>query len=215
MATHRRFAVVIAATGLLLAVAAPALAEPNEQDEAWLAAAHQSNLSEIAAGESAQQNATTEQVREMGATLVEDHTTLDDDLVAVAEELGVDLPDAPTEEQQAILAEVEENEGEAYDAAWVAAQIDGHAATLAAIEEELAEGQDEQVIGLAETARPVVEDHYDHLTELSGTLTGVPAGTGGQMGAANPLAPTLIVTGALLLVLASAGVIAGRRRERV
>src|SRR5699024_7004013 len=132
--------------GVLLGAAvlavSPAAAEPSEQDEAWMVAAHQSNLAEIAAGTTAQEQATTDAVREMGATLIADHEALDADLVALAEELGVDLPDQPSPEQEAALTEVREQQGEAFDTAWIASQIEGHRMSLAAGQEEIANGSD-------------------------------------------------------------------------
>jgi hypothetical protein len=91
-------ATLIAAIAL---AASPALAQPSQQDTDWMIAAHQSNLAEIAAGTAAQSQATSDDVRQMGAMLIADHKKLDADLTAAAQQLSVDLPDAPTPEQQA------------------------------------------------------------------------------------------------------------------
>jgi putative membrane protein len=163
----------------ILLAASTAAAEPSDQDAAWMAAAHQSNLAEIAAGNAAREHATTEAVQNMGLVLVEEHQTLDAELTATAEQLGVDLPAEPSAEQQAALEAVMANEGEAFDAAWIASQIEGHRMTLAAGEEEIASGTDPTVIALAEGAAPIVQGHLDHLLELSGGTPGaVPSGLG-------------------------------------
>ncbi|GAA1134053.1 hypothetical protein GCM10009670_30740 [Citricoccus alkalitolerans] len=144
-----------------------------------MVSAHQSNLAEIAAGTAAQEQATTEAVREMGATLIEDHQALDADLTAAAEEFGVALPDEPSAEQQAALEEVMAQNGEAFDAAWIASQIEGHRMSLAAGEEQIASGSDPAAIGLAQDAAPVIQGHLDHLLQLSGDAPdAVPSGLG-------------------------------------
>ena len=56
-------------------------------------AAHQSNLAEIAAGEAAQQSATTDDVTSLGAMFIQMHTQLDDSLKAAAQQLDVELPE--------------------------------------------------------------------------------------------------------------------------
>ncbi|WP_454084257.1 DUF4142 domain-containing protein [Georgenia sp. Marseille-Q6866] len=203
--------------GVLLGAAvlavSPAAAEPSEQDEAWMVAAHQSNLAEIAAGTTAQEQATTDAVREMGATLIADHEALDADLVALAEELGVDLPDQPSPEQEAALTEVREQQGEAFDTAWIASQIEGHRMSLAAGQEEIANGSDEDVIALAEAAAPVIQRHLDHLLAMSGDAPGaVPGGIAPDSGT-DALGVAAIALGAVL-VAGSAAVVVRRRQVR-
>lgn len=201
--------------GLLLGATAltvsPAAAQPSEQDEAWMVAANQSNLAEVAAGEAAQEHATTDEVREMGTMLIADHEALDADLTAAAEELGVDLPDEPSEAQQAALEEVMAHEGEAFDTAWIASQIEGHRMTLAAGQEEIENGSEESVIALAEASAPVVQRHLDHLLEMSGSAPGaVPSGLG-DAGSSPLLGVGVVALG--LLALAGSVVLVRRRAD--
>lgn len=203
--------------GVLLGAAAlavsPAAAQPSEQDEAWMVTAHQGNLAEIAAGTAAQEQGTTEEVREMGATLIADHEALDADLVALAEELGVELPDQPSPEQEAALAEVREHQGEAFDTAWIASQIEGHRMSLAAGQEEIANGSDEQVIALAEAAAPVIQRHLDHLLMMSGDAPGAVPGGIAPDGSGDTLGVAAIALGAVVLA-GSAAVLVRRRQVR-
>lgn len=208
----------VTGAGVLLAAAvlavSPAAAQPSEQDEGWMVAAHQSNLAEIAAGMAAEEQATTAEVRDMGATLIADHEALDADLVALAEELGVDLPDQPSPEQEAALTEVREQQGEAFDTAWIASQVEGHRTSLAAGQEEIADGSDEEVIALAEAAAPVIQRHLDHLLTMSGDAPGaVPAGIAPDGSAADTLGVAAIALGAVVLV-GSAAVVVRRRQVR-
>lgn len=211
---RRTLAVLTAAAGALLLAAGPAAAQPSQQDQDWMVFAHQSNLAEIAAGQAAVQQATTDAVREHGQMLIDDHTALDADLTAAAEQLGVTLPSEPTEEQQEILASVTAQSGEAFDTAWVEAQIVSHRETLAAGEQELAEGSEQAAKDLAAAAAPVVQEHLDALLATAqdlGVPTEVAAGTGGQAASSSPvLALTLVGAGVLAVVLAGAVLV--RRR---
>jgi putative membrane protein len=171
------------AIGVVGLAAAPALAAPSQQDTTWMVEAHQSNLTEIAAGTDAQQKATTAEVKQLGAMFVQMHTELDQQLTAAAQQLGVQLPDAPSPAQQAQLQAVQQNSGQAYDNAWIAQQIGSHTTTLAATQRELSNGSDPTVLALAQASTPVVQQH---LTELRNTAdqfgipSSVPGGTGGQ-----------------------------------
>lgn len=200
--------------GTLLAagalVVSPASAAPSEQDTAWMVAAHQGNLAEIAAGTAAQEQGAGDEVRQMGATLITDHQALDADLTQAAEQLGVDLPDAPSPQQQATLEQVKAQQGEAFDTAWIASQIDGHRMTIAATQQEIAAGADATVVALAQAATPVVQGHLDHLLQMAdehGVPTTVPSGVAEPV---PPLGRALIGVG-LLAIAASVVALVARR----
>jgi putative membrane protein len=202
--------------GTVVLLAPPAQAAPNGQDVAWVQAAHQSNLAEISAGNAAQQQATTKEVKDLGAMFVQMHTQLDAALTPVAQQLGIQLPSAPTAEQRAQLAAVQANSGRAFDTAWIAQQIGSHSTTLAATQQELSAGSDPAVLAQARTATPVVQQHLVELRKVAGQYgvpTSVPAGNGGQ--AADDDLPAsswaLITVGAVALVAGSAGLV--RRRS--
>jgi putative membrane protein len=193
------------------ATAAPAAA-PSAQDRQWMVAAHQSNLTEIAAGKAAQQKATTAKVRNLGAMFIRDHTAQDAKLRAAAKSFGVDLPGSPNAQQRASLAAVAAKSGAAFDSAWIAAQTVGHRQTLAATDKELANGSDATVLKLARASRPVIAMHYRELTSGSGSPMSVGAGTGGQA-AVDGTAPGLALTGAgVVLAAAAGGLLLARRR---
>jgi putative membrane protein len=173
----------VAVLGTVVLTSGPALAAPSDQDVTWVQAAHQSNLAEIAAGNAAQQSATTPEVRNLGAMFVQMHTQLDQQLTQAAQQLGVSLPGEPTAEQQQQLAAVQQNSGQAFDTAWIAQQIGSHSTTLAATQRELQNGSDQTVLQLAQAATPVIQQHLSSLRDVArqyGVPTSVPGGTGGQ-----------------------------------
>jgi putative membrane protein len=219
MRTLSRLVLVPAAVlATVTLTAVPALAAPSEQDVAWMQAAHQSNLAEIAAGNAAQQQATTQEVKDLGAMFVQMHTELDTALTQAAQQLGVQLPGTPSPEQQQQLAAVQAQQGQAFDTAWIAQQIGSHTTTLAATQKELASGSDETVLTLARTSTPVVEQHLAELRTVArqyGVPTSVPGGSGGQAadGGDSALGWGLAGLGGIAVLAGSAGLI--RRRATV
>jgi putative membrane protein len=221
MRTSLRRLAVIATAGVGLAVtavgaagASTGTAAPNAQDRAFLVAAHQNNLTEIAAGRAAQQKATTDVVRRHGQIFIRDHTRLDASLRQVAQQLAVDLPDQPTAQQRASLASVSARSGAAFDQAWLASQVAGHRQAKAAGQRELANGSDAAVLQLARTAAPVIQMHLTMLEEATGIApSGADAGTGGQAATA----PGGMRTGWVLVgigILAAAGMLSVLRPRR-
>jgi putative membrane protein len=164
-----------------LAGTGAAAAAPSEQDRTWMFAAHQSNLTEIAAGSAARQKATSEVVRQHGEIFVRDHTHLDASLRQLAQRLDVDLPSTPTSQQQSTLKAVSARSGAAFDGAWLAGQLAGHRRALADGETELASGSDPTVKAAARAAAPVIEMHLAMREQATDTSpSGADAGTGGQ-----------------------------------
>jgi putative membrane protein len=164
--------VVVASAAVALSLTGGMVsAAPSDQDTTWMVAAHQSNLTEIAAGNAAAAQATTDAVRQLGQMFVTMHTQLDADLTAAADQLGVTLPDSPTPAQQQTLATVQAQQGVAFDSAWLASQISGHRATLDATHTEQQAGSDEAVLALANAAEPVIAQHLEQVTAASGGST--------------------------------------------
>ena len=205
-----------AVLGAVVLMASPAQAAPSAQDVSWVQTAHQSNLAEIAAGTAAQEQATTQEVKDLGAMFIQMHTQLDAALNQTAQTLGVPLPGEPSAEQQQQLAAVQKNTGQAFDTAWIAQQIGSHTTTLAATQQELRAGSEPAVLDQARTATPVVQQHLTELRTAAqqyGVPTSVPAGNGGQAADGDLPATSwaLIGVGGLAVVAGAAGVV--RRRS--
>jgi putative membrane protein len=180
-----------------------------------MVAAHQSNLAEIAAGQAAQREATTDTVRELGQMFIEHHTRLDRQLVAAAERFDLELPDAPSPAQREQLAAVTAKSGQAFDTAWIAQQIASHRQSKALGAQELANGQDATALSLARASAPVIQRHLNELLAAAdqyGVPTTIGAGTGGQAADSQQTAGLAFVGAGLLLVAGTATVLARRRR---
>ncbi|WP_169949684.1 DUF4142 domain-containing protein [Microbispora sp. H11081] len=133
----------------------------SDKDKAFLAAAHQANLTEIQGGQTAERQAAKQSVKDAGRKLVVDHGALDAQLQRVAKKLDVALPSEPSEEQRAELRRLAAKSGAAFDRAWLDAQINGHRKTLLALDEEVSTGSSDEVKNLARAAKPTVQEHLD------------------------------------------------------
>jgi putative membrane protein len=139
----------------------------SDQDKAFLVAAHQSNLAEIATGALAERKGASKEVRDLGKMFVTDHTRLDADLKKVADKLGVHLPSQPNAEQRAFAAKVAKLSGSSFDRQWLAGQITAHCKAKANGEKEIAKGSNHDVIKIAKTSAPVIQHHLDELQDIS------------------------------------------------
>jgi putative membrane protein len=213
----RRLAALAAVTGLLLIPGTAAQAAPSDQDAAYLKAAHQSNLAEIAGGKIAQQKGDSEAVKDLGARFVADHTKLDSAVRQTASNLGVDLPSAPNAEQQALAARYQAASGDDFDALFVSTQMDAHMKAMALGRTEIADGSDAAAKKVAQNAAPVIMSHHEALDSAAKDL-GIPStvntGTGGTAddGGISGTAVGFVALGMLLVV--AAGLLLRRRTVR-
>jgi putative membrane protein len=167
----RAITVVVAGLASLGLVAAPARAAVSTQDAQFLEQAHQANLAEILAGQLAQNPGHSQAVQSIGQTLIKDHAMLDGAIQRTAPGLGVTLPNAPTAQQQAMAAKLQQADGRAFDELFITTQLAGHAAVMAAIKTEQAKGTDQAVIAAATSAAPVVAKHHRMLQAAASQLS--------------------------------------------
>jgi putative membrane protein len=217
MVIRRTAAAAGVAALLLLGTGTAAFAAPSSQDSSYLKAAHQGNLAEIAGGQLAQQKASSQEVKDLGARFVADHTKLDAALQSTASALNVTLPSAPNPQQQALAARYRAASGSAFDTLFVSTQTDAHMGAMQLGQTEIAQGSDPQVKKAAQSAAPVIAAHQRLLSEAARALgipTSIGTGTGGDAARRDTAgaAPGLVVLGVLLVVAAALTL---RRRTRV
>ncbi|MER5320103.1 DUF4142 domain-containing protein [Streptosporangium roseum] len=167
----RRIIVLLAVAAVTLSGTAGAVAaqpDLNEQDKKFLVQLHRVDLTEIQAGNLAQQRSTDRSISDLGKMLVDDHTKLDESVRQVAQKAEVPLPDNPNADQREQLAELSRLTGQVFDNVWLAAMITGHRQTLDRLDQELSEGSSPEVKKLAEDARPVVREHLNLLRKARG-----------------------------------------------
>ncbi|WP_084161275.1 DUF4142 domain-containing protein [Nocardia sp. BMG51109] len=171
MVTPRRMliagvsALVMGAGAAGVANADPAAAQ---SDQDYLAAAHQTNLTEMAAGGRAAAMASCPAVQRLGSTFVADHSRLDGMVTTVAARTGVMLPLLPNGEQQQTLAATSTKLGRDFDIAWLQSQEQGHLAALRDGRQALAASTTPDVRSVAEQATPIVEEHLAEIRTALG-----------------------------------------------
>jgi len=140
-------------------------------DDLWLKMYVQTNLFEIAGGEAALERATTDEVRELATRLVAEHTAALQEALALAQKLGVDVPDEPSPLQGWALRAVATFEGGDFDVWFADLQVEGHRQAIMEAEFEASEGCNRKVRALAAASIPVLQDHLAHAEAVLNGLT--------------------------------------------
>ncbi|HEV2783570.1 MAG TPA: DUF4142 domain-containing protein [Actinophytocola sp.] len=137
----------------------PAAAPLTESDRKLLIAVRQAGLWEIPAGQQAQRQADSQIVKDVGAEIAKQHTQLDEDVRAVAEQLGVALPDQPNEDQQKWLAELDSKSGPEFDRSYAQLLRAAHGKVFAVVAQVRAGTRNEVIREFASEVNDVVKGH--------------------------------------------------------
>jgi putative membrane protein len=183
------------ATKLPSSVQSARIGSSSRDDANTLALLHTSNVGEIMAGTMAQQRATDPAVRSFAEMMVSQHTRLDREGNALAQQIGVTpaLPDSTLPQVQ--RAELDSlraaTVGTAFDRRYVEQQVIAHQRTLELVDATIPTAQHAELkTALRSQIRPVVSRHLTQARELQSRLTGVAA----NPGAPNPARPTTTTT---------------------
>jgi putative membrane protein len=143
-----------------------AAASLSATDRTFISQAAYGSLSEVALGQLAMQQASNTEVRAFGQQMVNEHTRMNEDLIAIATSKGVTPPSAPDPGRQAVSAQLAQLEGAEFDRQYTTQQLADHEATLTLLQGEASSGQDPELRSFAERYVPVVEDHVAMLRRL-------------------------------------------------
>ena len=134
---------------------------PSDVD--LLVKARLAGLWEMPAGQMAQEKGSSERVREIGKLIADQHVRLDALTVNAANQVGVELPTEPTNEQKLWLREMEEASGEQFDLVFVERLRQAHGAIYPAIADVRVGTRNEAVRKLAQQAEGFVSNHLSYL----------------------------------------------------
>ena len=110
----------------------PAPAPAPVDAQAFVVQATQSNTFEVVSSELALERGKHPAVRRIAEHLIRDHTLAQQQLAAIAAEVGLKVPEPSLNpEQQAIVAELRGLWGKAFDAAYLQAQVVAHEQAIA------------------------------------------------------------------------------------
>jgi putative membrane protein len=144
-------------------------------DEQWLMMSIEGDLFEIQGGKLAQEKGTTQKVRELGATLVKDHTESLEESTDLAKELGIEVPTEPSPTQQWQLQAVAQFSGTAFDRWYAYLEVKDHMQDIKEAQDEVEKGCNEEVRENAEDEIPTLQKHLKLAEEALADAGGSPA----------------------------------------
>ena len=131
----------------------------TSSDKQFITKAAEGGKSEVELGQMAAQKAQSQEVKDFGQRMVNDHTKANDHLKQVAEKEGVTLPDRMDSESQALKKKLDRLSGTEFDKTYMDAMVKDHIKDVAEFKKEASMAQDPAVKSFAEQTLPTLEEH--------------------------------------------------------
>ena len=123
-------------------------------------------MTEAHLGQLAQEQSSSQAVKDYAQMLVTDHTQDYDKLTAVATKAGLTVPKGLDEKQMKIIDPLAKMKGVAFDRHFERTMVSGHETAIAAYNKEMRDGQNADLKAYATSDIPVLEKHKNGALEL-------------------------------------------------
>ncbi len=141
----------------------PATVSKADQDFAVNTAI--AGMTEIQAGQLAQQKGMAKDVKAYGTMMVEDHTKAADQLKAIATQKNLTLPSTLTPDMQKNIDELNGKTGKDFDKAYMDMMVSDHKKVISAFEDESKNGSDADIRSFADSTLHTLHTHLDKAEE--------------------------------------------------
>ena len=143
---------------------------PSASDKTFVTKAAVGGMAEVELGKLAQQKAASDQVKQFGSHMVDDHTKVNDELKQIAGAKNVALPTSLDAKHQAAMAKLQKLSGASFDRAYMAEMQKDHKETIALFERESRSGKDADLKGFATKTLPNLKDHLKMVQETTASM---------------------------------------------
>lgn len=143
----------------LLGAASAESARSSSADTDFVRKASSGNLTEVALGKLAADQASSDDVKKYAARMVADHTQANEKLGKLAGSKGVQIATAPDVAQQQDIDRLKGLDGAAFDRAYSDLMVRSHKLTTGLYELEAKKGEDAEIRAFASDTLPVLREH--------------------------------------------------------
>jgi putative membrane protein len=124
-------------------------------------------MAEVKLGQLAADKGNSEDVKQFGQKMVQDHTKLGEQMKGVAGQIGVTPPTMLSPGDKALEAKLKMLSGDAFDKAYIQAMVKDHQTDLADFNKEASNGTSQVVKDAANDGSKVVAMHLDMIQKIA------------------------------------------------
>lgn len=136
-------------------------------DKDFVRTALQGGMAEVQLGQLAAQKGNSDDVKQFGQKMVDDHTKLADQLKPVAEQMGVKPPTSLSSKDKATLAKLQALNGEAFDKAYIRDMVKDHTKDEKDFRQEADRTTDPQLKEAVTQGAQVIGEHLQMIKQIA------------------------------------------------
>ncbi len=131
----------------------------SEQDKEFVKKAAMGSMLEVQLGKIAQEKAASQDVKDFGQRMVNDHSQANDKLKEIAKEIHVSLPKELDKKHQRTIDKLSQLSGEEFDREYMNNMVKDHRKDIETFEKEVRQGQNTQVQQFASQTLEKLQEH--------------------------------------------------------
>jgi putative membrane protein len=141
----------------------------SKEDSTFVMNAAAGGMEEVEMGNLAQQQATSQRVKDFGAMMVRDHTRANDELKQLASRRGINIPAALPASKQKELDNMKKMTGKSFDQHYVDMMVNDHKKDVNEFKKQSTSGKDNELKTWAGQTLPVLQTHLDSIQAIKKT----------------------------------------------
>ena len=138
-------------------------------DKMFMKKAAEGGMAEVQLGQLAAEKASSNDVKQFGQQMVDDHGKANDQLKSIAEQKGVTLPTDLNAKDKAEKNRLAKLSGEQFDRAYMRHMVADHVKDVSEFKKESTSAKDNDVKNFASQTLTVIEGHLDKAKSIAGT----------------------------------------------
>jgi putative membrane protein len=139
----------------------------GKEDSMFVMEAAMGGMMEVEAGNLAQQNASSQRVKDYGAMMVRDHGQANNELKSLVSSRGVMIPDSLPTAMRKHLDQMRKMTGKSFDSHYISMMKTDHNKDISKFEKEANSGKDNDIKSWAGKTLPTLRMHKDSIDAIS------------------------------------------------
>ena len=133
----------------------------SKADQNFAVDAANGGMTEVKAGQMAEEKGMAKDVKEYGKMMVKDHTELADKLKGIATSKNITLPSTVSTDMQKDLDDLDKKSGKDFDKAFLDMMVSDHKKVISAFQDEAKNGSDADIRAFADSSLHILQHHLD------------------------------------------------------
>lgn len=141
--------------------------DPSASDKRFVHLALEGGNAEVQLGELAARKGNSQDVKQFGQKMVDDHSKMGDQMKQVAQKEGITPASGIPTKDKALVTKLKTLSGESFDKAYIAAMVKDHREDLAHFKKEASAGNDTAIKDAASQGAQVISEHLQMAEQLA------------------------------------------------